>query len=586
MTTLRKLWAILPAAQRRQVWGMIALMLFGMVLETLGVGLVIPALSFMSQADAAASFPAFEPVLTQLGRPSQRQLMVGGVLLLVSVFVVKTAFLSYVIRRQNRFTADLQIDLSHRLFTAYMRQPYTFHLQRNSAELIRNVSGEVSQFAASIGSALIILTEGMVVLGVVALLIAVQPVGTFLVIGVLAFGAWLFQTVLRRRIVEWGAARQVHEGLRIQHLLQGFGAVKDLKVLGREAEFLSQFQRHNTNSSRINERQKTLQELPRLFLELLAAIGLALIVLVMLRQGAAPSEILPTLGLFAAGAFRILPSANRVLGSVQHVRFSIPVLDLLAREFQQLEADDVPSPGARMAFDSVLTLERVTFSYANTESPSLQGVDVAVRRGTTVGFVGKTGSGKSTLVDVMLGLLKPADGAVRVDGVDIQTNLRGWQNQIGYVPQSIYLTDDTLGRNVAFGLAPEVIDEASIWRALTDAQMADFVRELPDGLHTIVGERGVRLSGGQRQRIGIARALYHDPAVLVLDEATSSLDAATERDLMAAIGALHGQKTIVIVAHRLSTVAHCDYLYRLERGRIAAEGTPDRVLDHINAHAT
>lgn len=557
---------------------MLLLMLVGMVLETIGVGLVIPAIALMSQGDVATRFPKLAPLLTAFGNPSHTQLMVWAMIVLVVGFAIKTAYLSYLLWRQARYASEVQIELSHRLFSAYMRQPYTFHLRRNSAELNRNVSSEVSLFASSIASAMVILTELLVVVGILALLLAVEPLGAVLVLAVLSLAGWAYHAMVRTRLLSWGEARQRHEGLRIQHLLQAFSAVKDVKVLGREDEFLGQFQRHNTGSSIVNRRQVTLQQYPRLWLELIAVIGLASVVLVMIAQGDSPSAIVPTLGVFAAAAFRLLPSANRVLGSVQNVRYAVPVVEVLTEEFRVLAPTAPTQHGARLSFESELALDGVSFRYDGAHVPALSCVTLRVPRGSTVGLIGTTGAGKSTLVDIILGLLAPAEGVVRVDGVDIQTRLRGWQDQIGYVPQSIYLTDDSLARNVAFGLPAEVVDESAVWRALTAAQMADFVRDLPQGIHTEVGERGVRLSGGQRQRIGIARALYHDPAVLVLDEATSSLDTRTERDVMQAINALHGEKTIIIVAHRLSTVEHCDRLYRLEKGGVVEEGSTARVL--------
>ena len=583
MTTVGKFWYLLSRPQRRRAGLLFALMLLGMVLETLGVGLIIPAIAFIADTDLASNFPAFTPVLDLLGRPAQSSLMFWGMVLLVVVFAVKTAFLSYLMWFQAQYTGDIQVDLSQRLFTGYLRQPYTFHLQRNSAELNRNISSEVSLFASSIASALLIITEGLVVIGVVGLLVAVQPLGAVLVAVILGLALLVYQAFIRRRVARWGEARQVHETLRIQHLLQGLGAVKDLKVLGREREFLAQFHEHNAGSSYINRRQQTFLQLPRLWLEMLAVVGLATIVLVMLAQRAAPAAILPTIAVFAAAAFRVLPSATRMLSSVQNVRYCLPVLDVLVREFRMLQALELPRRGERLRFERALVLDAVQFRYPATDAPAVRGVTIEVLRGSTVGFIGKTGAGKSTLVDVLLGLLEPTAGAVRVDGVDVRTNIRGWQDQIGYVPQTIYLTDDTLRRNVAFGLPSAEIDEAAAWRALEAAQMAEFVRELPEGLDTVVGERGVRLSGGQRQRVGIARALYHDPAVLVLDEATSSLDTVTERDLMAAIRELHGTKTIVIVAHRLTTVEHCDRVYRLERGLVVDQGTAPAVLKPLSA---
>ena len=293
----------------------------------------------------------------------------------------------------------------------------------------------------------------------------------------------------------------------------------------------------------------------------------------MLVQGRALEAVLPTLGLFAAAAFRLMPSVSRVLSAVQSLRYGLPVIDILIEELKLATPEIAGTYSPATPFHAVLELRHVTYAYPGAAESALKDISLTIRHGESIGFIGTSGAGKSTLVDILLGLLTPDTGEVRMDGSDIQSNLRNWQNQIGYVPQSIFLTDDTLRRNVGFGLANEQIDDAAVQRAIQAAQLEEFVNSLPGGLDTLVGERGIRLSGGQRQRIGIARALYHDPAVLVLDEATSALDTATERDVMQAVRALQGSKTILIVAHRLSTMAHCNWLYRLEQGRVVEAGT-------------
>lgn len=579
MSTFSKIRSLLTPAERKSAFILFGLMVIGMLLETLSVGLVIPLITLMMQDDLAIRYPVLQPTLEFLGNPTQVQLIVGAMLGLIVIYLVKNLFLAFLAWRQTRFTYGIQQHLSQRLFTTYLRQPYSFHLQRNSAQLVRNVTGEVSLFTGAVNNALNILTEGLVLLGIACLLLLVEPIGALIVASVLGVVAWSFYRGNRARITRWGEARQYHEGLRMQHLQQGLGGVKDVKLLGRETDFLTQYQIHNTQSAQVARLQATLQQLPRLWLELLAVTGLVLLVLSMVSQGLDMASIVPTLALFAAAAFRLMPSVNRVLSAMQALRYGLPVINTLYEELKQ-EVPDSASQNANdvPTFRREIRLTDISYTYHGALTPALNGLSLSIKEGEFVGFIGSSGSGKSTLVDVILGLLPSDIGKIEVDGQDIQKNLRAWQDQIGYVPQSIYLTDDTLRRNVAFGLPNEQIDDTAVQRAIKAAQLDKFVATLPEGLETIVGERGIRLSGGQRQRIGIARALYHDPSVLVLDEATSALDTATESGVMRAVTALQGSKTIIMVAHRLSTVEHCDRLYRLEHGGIVAEGTPLEML--------
>ncbi len=571
MHLYNKFIGILTAQERRQLPWLLILIFIGMIFETLGIGLVIPVLALMTQPDFLARYPLLQPLLQSLGEPTQAQLVIGGMLVLVGLYVLKTCFLVFMLWKQNKFTFDLQAALSSRLFSGYLHQPWSFHLQRNSAQLILNATTEVNLFTnIALQSAITLVTEGLVLLGIVSLLLVVEPIGACIVVSTLGLASWVFQKSVKNYSFMLGKGRQYHEGMRIQHIQQGLGGAKDVKLFGREFDFLTQYNMHSEGSAHASRRQKTLFDLPRLWLELLGVAGLVMLVLVMLAQGAALDSLLPVLGLFAVAAFRIIPSANRILGALQNLRFSLPVVNTLYDEVQLLDNTVLPHLGADVPFEKNITIQHVSYRYQHAERHALSDVTLTIQRGTSVGFIGTSGAGKSTLVDVVLGLLTPANGYVKVDGVDIQSSLRGWQDQIGYVPQSIFLTDDTLRRNVAFGLSDELIDDAAVSRAIKAAQLTLFVDGLPLGMNTLVGERGVRLSGGQRQRIGIARALYHDPAVLVLDEATSALDMATEAGVMAAINALHGDKTLLIIAHRMSTVVNCDCVYRMEEGRLEA----------------
>lgn len=562
---------------------LMGLMIVAMLFEMLGIGLIVPALALMTHTEMSNSLmvASWAQAIGHLGHQQQ---VVWGMIILVLVYMLKSIFLGYLAWYQARFIHDVQAKLSQRMFAGYLHQPYTFHLQRNSSQLIRNVISQVSEFISALQYSLLLITEILVLLGVSVLLLIVEPLGAILVAGVLGIAGWGFYRATKDRILRWGESRQFHEGLRIQHLQQGLGGAKETKLLGREKAFLDSYGYHNIGSARIGERQAFLQALPRLWLELLAVVGLAVLVLIMMMQGKPVENIVPTMGLFAAAAFRFMPSVNRVLAAIQNVRFLLPAINSLSSELSLFDVAFQVQQLPAMSYKNELNLENVSFQYTNRVAHALSRINVSIPRGASIGFIGESGAGKSTLVDVMLGLLKPVSGYVKADSRDIQENLRSWQDQIGYVPQSIYLTDDTLRRNIAFGIADAAIDEGALWRAVRAAQLDDFVSGLPQGLDTFVGERGVRLSGGQRQRIGIARALYHNPAILVLDEATSALDTQIEQEVMKSLIDLKGEKTLIIVAHRTSTLEHCDYIYKLDDGHVVAEGAAKELLKHAKQH--
>ena len=558
------------------------MLLIGTFFEMLGLGILIPGLGIILNPNIGNDYPTLKPFLKITEGFSQIEIVFWGLGLLVMVYIIKAIFLIFTTWRQSRFSASLSAYLSKELFYGYLRQPYSFHLNRNSAQMIRNIQGEVEQFTAVSQAVINLSIEFSAIIGIAFMLLIAEPIGAIFVVSFLIISGFFFYSITKNKILSWGKKRLYHDSRISQHLIQGIGSVKDVKLFGREQYFLNKFDDHNSDKANILTKQTTLTQVPRLYLELLAVIGMAGLVVMMVLQQKSLNILIPTIGVFVAAAFRMIPSVNRIMSSIQSIRYSSPVIDVLYKEFYLIRSTKSEYFGdGKISFEDALQINDLSFRYDGAHRYAIHKINISIAKGKTIGLIGPSGSGKSTLVDIILGLLKPENGMVICDGVDIRLNMRDWQDHIGYVPQSIFLTDDSIRKNIAFGVLDNEIDEKSIKRCLEAAQLDDYVNTLPEGIDTFVGERGIRLSGGQRQRIGIARALYKDPPVLLLDEATSALDSDTESDVMKAVTALHGNKTIVIIAHRLSTLVNCDWIYRLENGIVIQEGTPEKILDKI-----
>ena len=568
-------WLSLLPRERRTALVLLLGQLVAVVLETFSIGLVLPIVGVLTSEEYATTFPLVDRIVAS--DLSREALVMSALLLMFVAHVLKSAYIAVLVWFQRGFMSDVSTRLSEKLFLNYLRQPYEFHLDQNSSTLIRNAQNGPVFVTGGIDPMSTLLADGLVGVGLFALLMYVEPIGTLIVGAVFGFSAWGFQKVTNKRIVKWGIAAQESSELVIQHLNQGLGGVKEVKILGKEDEFVEQYATQVSTLMVLQRLYKFLQALPRLWLEIITMGGLTALVGVMLLQGNEISSVLPVVGLFAATTFRVVPSINRMVASVQSLDFNRPIIREISRDLR-LEWETSRATGVCPTVASVVRVHNASFRYRRSPDDVLGGVSLEVKRGSAVGIIGASGAGKSTLVDVILGLIKPTDGSVSVDGFDIENDPAGWRSQVGYVPQSIFLTDDTIERNVAFGVHPRDVDHDAVASALRSAMLDQFVMSLPDGVETVVGERGVRLSGGQRQRLGIARALYRKPPVLVLDEATSSLDEETERGVMEAVEALHGEKTIIVIAHRLSTIRYCDWVYRMDRGRVVQEGTYENVV--------
>ena len=396
--------------------------------------------------------------------------------------------------------------------------------------------------------------------------------GSIIIILFFGITSVIFYLFVKNRLLGWGKRRLLHDSKITKHIMQGFGSVKELKIMALENFFINQFNYHNNSKAKIIARLTTILQVPRLYLEVLSIIGLSGFVIFLIYLNIPSDELIPTIGIFVASAFRLIPSINRIMSSLQSIRYSGPVIDRLHEEFRLISENYLINENSNnindFNFNKKIEIKNICFTYPEAKNKSLININFSVNKGDCIGFMGKSGSGKSTLIDVLTGLLNPQSGKVIVDGKDIFKNIKKWQNKIGYVPQSIFLTDDSIKNNIAYGVSDSDLNYQSLNKSIKEANIDEFIENLPLGFETNVGEKGVKISGGQRQRIGIARALYNNPEILVLDEATSALDVKTEAEIIRTINSLKGGKTIFIVTHRSSTLKDCDKIYELNSGKI------------------
>ena len=585
MNLFQQFWQIIDQPQRNRGLRLVIITVVGSFLEAAGVGLVIPFIAIIMSADFV--LPSF--LIEQwpgLAVVSRTQLVVGAVVVFLLFYLAKSLFSLWLAACQAGYYYSLQEAISGRLFKSYLYRAYAFHLQHNSAKLLSNTMTESMQFSLGFtAAAVLMLNDFLIIVMILVVLFLVEPAGaimSFILFGTMSL---LLFTISKKRAATWGETRQEKERLRIKSAQQGFNGVKDIKLYGRENIFISQYLKETRISLEAGRKQTILQNVPRIFLEMVAVFALCGLVIFLFVSGD-EAKIVTTLGLFAAAAFKLLPTTARLVQSGQAIVFNRPVVSFIYNELVETENLGHSNNDASGAFDAEvrfvenINLSNLSFTYEGVDQAALASISLNIDAGKMIGFIGHSGAGKSTLIDCILGLIHPSSGELKIDGECITSrNVSGWQRKLGYVSQVIYLLDGSLRENIGFGIPSDAIDEQKLINAVEKAQLTEFIDSLPDGLETMVGERGVRLSGGQRQRIGIARALYDNPPVLVLDEATSSLDTDTEREVMKAVEELQGSKTILIIAHRFSTIENCDYVYKLDKGRIVAQGEPQDVLE-------
>jgi ABC-type multidrug transport system fused ATPase/permease subunit len=573
--TLSKFLYLLSSEQKKSLLIVFILLIFGTILEMAGIVILLPLLSIFSGGN---NFDFIKYIFNEKNITSEK-LILYLVTIIVLFYFFKFLFLVFLSWRQSDFITNLSYKLTSDLFKGYLNQPYLFHIQNNTSFLLRNLQSELGQFTTYTQSAVLLLLELMTIIGIGSVLVYNQPVAAFVAAFFLLIVVYFFNKYTKNKIVLWGKVRQ-EQGEKInKHFFQGLGGIKEVKFFRKENHFYKLAEQILKSNSEISTKYLTIGQTPRYFLEFIALLGIFIIIVVMQISGMTSKSIFPILGLYLAASFRIIPSINRILNSLQTMKYLNPVIDVLFNEFKLINGNIVSSKTSdSITFRNQIELNNICFSYPNSEIKVVNNLSIQIQKGTTVGIIGKSGSGKSTLIDILLGLHYQTSGEILVDSVNIDSNIRSWQHNIGYVPQNVYLIDDTIKANVAFGIAPELIDEDSVDIAIISAQLSELIKTIPGGKNSIVGERGIKLSGGQKQRIGIARALYSNPDILVLDEATSALDNENEANFMETILQYKNSKTIIIVAHRLSTLKSCDIIYEVSNGEIIKTYKPNELI--------
>ena len=569
---------ILDKKQKRQVLKLIFIMLIGGLMETFSVTIILPFMQVVLNPEQIMDRQVVQQVCSFLHITSGRVFLVLLAVIIAFMYILKSCYLLFEYNTQYRFVFSTRFAFQKQLLHTIMHRPYKYFLSASSGDIFRIIGGDVLAAFDVLINLLNMFTELIVAIILAFTILIISPVISASIAGIIFILLLIIYRFVRPRQIESGKRAQWADTGKNKWLLQSIEGIKEIKTTEKEDFFESRFCYYGEIENDATRKGHILTALPRLFIEGVSMATMFIVVALLLYFGGDFEIIVPTLTVVAMAAIRILPAANRIAFTMSNISFYKARLDTFVGTLENIgfepeneEDSDTNVSSLISELKDDINVKDIVFSYSPESKKVLDGASLTIHKGESIGVVGSSGAGKTTLVDIILSLLKPQSGEILVDGVDIRSDRKGWLDQVGYIPQMIFMLDGSIKENIIFGEEEDQDSEERVWNALREASLDEFVRSLPDGLDTGIGERGIRLSGGQRQRIGIARALYRNPQVLIFDEATSALDNETENSIMEAIHSLHGQKTMIIIAHRLTTIESCDHVYRVENGSICLE---------------
>lgn len=577
MGIIKKIDYVFDSGTKVKIIVVLLMIILGAALELLGVSVILPLVDLGMKPDAFKENDVCNFISNVTGITEATTILLIMVSGMILIYITKNIYMAYMNSVIYGFSMNVRRSLATRMMTVFMRQPYSYFLQENSSELIRCVNSDTVQFYEMLSNCFLVISNGLVAGSLVVYLLYTNWVMTLSVVVLLALCAGAVFLKIRKTTRVLGVENQRLNSLLIKTLQQSFEGIKEIKVMGREHFFVDAYDDVYKESANIVRKYNLANLLPKYLIEAVTITGILGFLAINIVVNGNYMEVLPQLAAFAVAAFRLLPAVNALYMYSNTIVYNMASVDLIykdLKETENLEQDyyrNLDKETVKLEFNREISLHHITFGYEGSSKTVLENIDLVIRKGDSVAFIGPSGGGKTTLADLLLGLLIPREGQVLVDGIDVTTNMEGWIENIGYIPQNIYLLDDSIRKNVAFGIASDQIDDNEVWEALNKAQLKEFVESLELGIDTVVGERGARISGGQRQRIGIARALYKNPSILVFDEATSALDSETEKEVICAIDNLHGSKTIIMIAHRLTTIQNCDVVYSVGNKRVQSK---------------